>query len=73
MKKIIKKAQEDSCVMMLFAAVCFLLGIVVGVLASPVKNGLSIGSNNTIIGGDDDDEDEELDGYGFDDDEDIKF
>lgn len=73
MKKLITKAREDSCVMALLAAVCFLLGIVVGVLISPAKNGLSIGSGNTIVGGDDDDEDEELDGYGFDDDEDIKF
>lgn len=58
MKKIIKKAQEDSGVMMLFAAVCFLLGFVAGVLVSPAKNGVSIASNNNIIGCDDDDEDE---------------
>lgn len=56
MKEIIKKAQEDSGVMMLFAAVCFLLGVVAGVLTSPAKNGLSIASNNNIIGLDDDDE-----------------
>ena len=46
--------------MMLFAAVCFLLGIVVGVMISPAKNGLSIASNNNIIGCDDDDDDDEL-------------
>lgn len=58
MKKIINKAQEDSGVMILFAVVCFLLGFVAGVLMSPAKNGLSIASNNNIIGCDDDDEDE---------------
>lgn len=59
MKKIIKKAQEDFGVMVLFAAVCFLLGFVAGVLVSPAKNGLSIASNNNIIGCDNDDDEDE--------------
>lgn len=59
MKKIIKKAQEDSGVMVLFATVCFLLGFVAGVLVSPAKNGLSIASNNNFIGCDDDDDEDE--------------
>lgn len=39
---------------------CFamlLLGILIGFLISPVKNGISIGNNNHIIGGNDDDDD----------------
>lgn len=60
MRKLIEKAQNDSTTMWLFAAVCFLLGIVIGIILAPVKKGLSIGSNNTIIGGNDD-EDEEND------------
>ncbi|MBR1751044.1 MAG: hypothetical protein IJ740_09240 [Ruminococcus sp.] len=34
----------------------FLLGILIGFLISPVKNGVSIGNNNHIVGNDDDDE-----------------
>ncbi len=45
--------------MILFAVVCFLLGFVAGVLMSPAKNGLSIASNNNIIGCDDDDDEDE--------------
>ena len=67
MRKLIEKAQNDSTTMWLFAAVCFLLGIVIGIVIAPVKKGLSIASNNTIIGGDDNDEDEE------DDCEEVKF
>lgn len=67
MKNLIDKAQNDTTTMWLFAAVCFLFGIVIGIILAPVKKGLSIGSNNTIIGGDDDDEDEKYD------DEEIKF
>lgn len=67
MKNLIDKAQNDKTTLWLFAAVCFLLGIVIGILLAPVKKGLSIGSNNTIIGGDNDDEDEE------DDCEEVKF
>ncbi len=36
----------------------FLLGVLVGFLVSPVKNGISIGNNNHIIGGNDDDDDD---------------
>lgn len=61
MKNLIDKAQNDKTTMWLFVAVCFLLGIVIGILLAPVKKGLSIGSNNTIIGGDDNDKDEEND------------
>ena len=32
----------------------FLLGIIIGFVASPVKNGVSIGNNNNIVGKDDD-------------------
>ena len=35
----------------------FLLGVIVGFIVSPVKNGVSIGNNNHIVGNDDDDED----------------
>ena len=31
----------------------FLLGIIIGFVASPVKNGVSIGNNNNIVGKDD--------------------
>lgn len=62
MKNLIDKAQNDSTVMLLTVIASFLLGIVIGILAAPVKKGLSIGSNNTIVGDcddDDDDDDEE--------------
>ena len=35
----------------------FLLGIIVGFVFSPVKNGVSIGNNNHIVGDKDDDDD----------------
>ncbi|MBR6336955.1 MAG: hypothetical protein IKR76_04410 [Ruminococcus sp.] len=35
----------------------FLLGIIVGFVFSPVKNGVSIGNNNHIMGDNDDDDD----------------
>lgn len=59
MKKIIEKAQNDTTTMKLTIIVSFLLGFVFGMMLSPAKNGLSIGSNNTIIGTDDDDDDED--------------
>ena len=36
----------------------FLLGIIIGFIVSPVKNGVSIGNNNHIVGNDDDDDDD---------------
>ena len=42
MKNLIDKAQNDKTTMWLFVAVCFLLGIVIGILLAPVKKGLSI-------------------------------
>lgn len=59
MKKLIAKAQEDSTTLMLLTAVAFLCGIIIGFISSPVKSGISIANDNTIIGGDDDDEDDE--------------
>ncbi len=38
---------------------CFamlLLGVIIGFIFSPVKNGISIGNNNHIVGNKDDDE-----------------
>ena len=34
----------------------FLLGVIIGFIFSPVKNGISIGNNNHIVGNKDDDE-----------------
>lgn len=34
----------------------FLLGVIIGFIFSPVKNGVSIGNNNHIVGNKDDDE-----------------
>lgn len=66
MKKLIDKAQNDSTIMLLTVVASFLLGIVIGILAAPVKKGLSIGSNNTIVGCDDNDEDDDDDyEYGY--------
>lgn len=58
MKKLIAKAQEDKTTLMLLTAVAFLCGIIIGFISSPVKNGISIANDNTIIGGDDDEDDE---------------
>lgn len=69
--KLIDKAQEDKTTLILISIVCFLLGIVIGIVIAPVKKGLSIGSNNTIIGGDDDEDDDWHDGY--DEDEVVEF
>ena len=44
--KLIKKAQEDKLTLILLSVVCFLLGVVLGFLLSPVKKGIAIGNNN---------------------------
>lgn len=45
--RIIEKIKENYSVEVLFfAVVCFLAGIVIGLLVSPVKNGIAIGSYN---------------------------
>ncbi len=49
----------------------FLLGVILGIILAPVKNGVSIGNNNNIVGGKDDDDDC-CEDY-CDDDEDYKF
>lgn len=59
MKKLIAKAQEDKTTLMLLTAVAFLCGIIIGFISSPIKSGISIANDNTIIGGDDDDEDDD--------------
>lgn len=59
MKKLIAKAQEDSTTLMLLTAVAFLCGIIIGFISSPVKSGISIANDNTIIGGDDDDDEDD--------------
>lgn len=59
MKKLIAKAQEDSTTLMLFTVVVFLLGIIIGFLCSPVKKGIAIANDNTIISNDDDYDDGE--------------
>lgn len=58
MKNLIDKAQNDSTAMFLTVIASFLLGIVIGILTAPIKKGVSIGSNNTIISDCDDDEDD---------------
>ncbi|MCM1225867.1 MAG: hypothetical protein NC320_00375 [Clostridium sp.] len=65
MKNLIDKAQNDSTVMLLTVIAGFLLGIVIGILVAPVKKGMSIASNNTIVGCDDDDDDD-YDYYDYD-------
>lgn len=35
----------------------FLFGVIIGFLMSPVRNGIAIASNNTLIGDDDDEDD----------------
>ena len=50
---------EDQKIMVPYFWQClalFLLGIIVGFIVSPVKNGVSIGNNNHIVGNDDDDD-----------------
>ena len=42
----------------------FLLGVILGIILAPVKNGVSIGNNNNVVtNGDCDDEDDEYDEY----------
>lgn len=57
--ELIKKAQEDKTTLILLSIVCFLAGLVLGFMLSPVKSGVTIGSNNVIANGEDDDEDDE--------------
>lgn len=57
--ELIKKAQEDKTTFILLSAVCFLVGLVLGFMLSPVKSGVTIGSNNVIASGEDDDDDED--------------
>ncbi|MCM1506268.1 MAG: hypothetical protein NC177_03905 [Ruminococcus flavefaciens] len=59
MKKLIAKAQEDSTTLMLLTAVAFLCGIIIGFISSPIKSGISIANDNTIIGGDNDDDEDD--------------
>ena len=56
--------KESSAAVWLFGICAFLFGIIVGFWWSPVKNGITIGSNNKITK----DEEDYID-YGFDDDE----
>ena len=62
----IESIKESSAAVILFGICGFLLGIMFGFLASPVKKGINIGSNNTVNKY----ENDELEGYGFDDDDD---
>lgn len=41
--------------------IVFLVGVIIGFLASPIKSGVTLASNNTIIGGDDDDDEDDED------------
>ncbi|MCM1133670.1 MAG: hypothetical protein NC340_09400 [Ruminococcus flavefaciens] len=61
MKKLIAKAQEDKTTLMLLTAVVFLCGIILGFTLSPLKNGISIANDNTIISNDEDDDDDDED------------
>lgn len=56
MKKLIAKAQEDSVTLILLTIVTFLCGIIIGFISSPIKAGISCGSNNTVINKNDDDD-----------------
>lgn len=59
MNKLIAKAQEDSTTLILLTTVAFLCGVIIGFVFSPVKKGVSIANDNTIIGSDEDDEDDD--------------
>ncbi len=63
--KFTESLKESSTAVWLFAICSFLLGIIVGFMASPIKKGISIGNNNVCNNsetlpyyGDDNDEDE---------------
>lgn len=71
--KFIEKAQNDSTTMWLVVIVSFLLGIVVGFLFAPIKKGMKMFSNNTIIGNGDDDDEEDDWNDGYDEDEVVEF
>lgn len=69
-KEIVKKETEPTVGYVWKGLALFLLGVIIGVLVSPIKNGCTIASNNRIDGSkkygaddffdDDDDDDEEL-------------
>ena len=65
----IESIRESSSAVVLFGLCGFLLGIMFGFFLSPIKKGITIGSNNTVNNFKDD----ELDGYGFDDDDDQNY
>lgn len=44
MEKLIAKVQEDKTV--LLCLMCFVMGLALGFIISPVKNGIAIGSYN---------------------------
>lgn len=44
MEKLIAKVQEDKTV--LLCLMCFIMGLALGFIISPVKNGIAIGSYN---------------------------
>lgn len=57
--KIVEKIENSSSnPVFLGLLIGFLFGVIVGFLASPVKKGISIGSNNNITQIEDDDEEE---------------
>ena len=44
--KLITRAQEDKTTLILLSVVCFLLGVILGFVFSPIKKGISIGNNS---------------------------
>lgn len=46
--KTLDKIRENNISVMLLALTCFLFGAVIGFIWSPVKNGVTIGSNNNV-------------------------
>lgn len=51
-----KDVQSSGTATWLFGICSFLIGIIIGFLVSPVRKGITIGCNNSIVSADDDDE-----------------
>ena len=54
-----KDVQSSGTATWLFGICSFLLGIIIGLFLSPIKNGITIGCNNSIVSNDDDNDEKD--------------
>ena len=49
MKDMINRVKDDNATFIIFSFFCFLLGMICGFFLSPIKKGVTIGSNNHVV------------------------